>query len=426
MSNEYFREYGFKKYRHIMLNELYDIVYRFVDRLNKVHIDVRKALGHVLGEEIRAKYDRPDKDISHVDGFAVRTDDLSSSPIYSPTRLRIVKGIDPRHADKYVLDRGETVFVETGYPIPSNADTVLPIEEVRIEDEYIVVDKPVYKYYHVFRRGSDYRAGDTVFTPGTRVSPFIVKVLLDLGYEEIVVYRKPRIAIYSVGDELVDQPYRPGSGYLPASTRYLDEQALKYYGAEIIDSRIIPDDPQAITSHVKQVLDKTDLVVTIGGVSMGPRDYSWATLYKNLRPRIWWRGVKIFPGRSNSGLIIDNKLVINQPGLHQSSLSTLILILTPILNYLQGKPLKPLYPCFKVCLENDIQFKKYFDHHKIGFLEVRGDKAYFIESPGSYHLRPMTSSNAFTIVGPGIERIRRQSYVDACIYPPIHCTSIAG
>lgn len=420
LSSEYFREYGYKRYRHVRLEELYDIIRRFIGRVNRVRVDVRKSLGHVLAEEIRVKYDRPDKDISHVDGFAVRSDDLSTATIYLPVKLRIVKGVDPRKADKYVLRRGETVFVETGHPIPPNADAVIPIEEVKIEGNYIIVDKPVYRYYHVFRRGSDFKAGEIVFTPGTRISSMVVKTLLDLGYEEVVVYRKPRVTLFSVGDELVDQPYKPGSGYLPASTRYLDEQALKYYGAEIIESRIIPDDPWVITKSVKEALEKADLVVTIGGVSMGPRDHSWIALYENLHPRMWWRGVKIFPGRSNSGLIIDDKLVVNQPGLHQSSLSTLILILTPILNYLQGGILKPIYPCFEVCLENDVYFNKYFDHYKIGFLNVRDGKAYFIESPGSYHLKPMTSSNAFTIVEPGIERIRKESYIDACIYPPIH------
>lgn len=420
LDKDYFREYGFKKFRHISLDDLYRLIRGSISRVEKIRVDVRKAIGYVLAEDIKAKYDRPEIDISHVDGFAVRSEDLSIASTYLPAKLRIVKNIDPRKASSYVLSRGETVFVETGYPIPPNADAVIPIEYVKIIGDHILVDKPVYRYYHVFRRGSDYRAGETVFIHGTYISPLIVKTLLDLGYEEVIVYRKPRIAIYSIGDELVDRAYRPGSGYLPASTRYLEEYVLKYYGAEIIESRIIPDEPSIIAENVTSVLNNVDLVITIGGVSMGPRDHSWLTLYKTLKPKIWWRGVKIFPGRSNSGLIINGKLVINQPGLHQSSISTLILIITPILNYLQGRVLKPEYPCFEVCLENDIYFNKYLDHYKIGFLRVSNGKAYFLSSPGSYHLKPVVSSNAFIVVEPGIERIRKESFIDACIYPPIH------
>jgi len=420
VSADYFSVLSVKRYSHISLDELYRMLKASVKRVEVVRADPRKAVGLVLAEDLYAKFDRPEKDISHVDGFAVRSQDLLSTSTFYPTRLRLVKDVDPRNADKYSLKRGEAVFVETGYPIPENADAVIPVEAVRVEGGYIVVDKPVHKYYQVFPKGSDYVAGELVAKRGSRITPLLAKALLDLGFEEVLVYRRPRVVVYGVGDELRDEPYRPGMSFLPASSLYLDMEAMKYYGGEIVETGILPDSPEAIAGSVERALAKADLVITIGGVAMGPRDYSWLSLHERLKAEVWWRGVKVLPGRATSGFVVNGKVVVNQPGLPLSTLSSLILILTPLLNYMQGLELEPKYPCTEVVIENDISFTGFTDHYKIAFLRVEGRRARFIEARGSYYLKPALASNAFTLVDPGIERIRQESFVEACFYPPLH------
>ena len=418
--HRYFNGVRDKEYRRISLPELYEIFRKNVRALEKVKVETRNALGYVLAEPIYARFDRPLADISHVDGFAVNASDLVYASKHTPVVLKLVKSIDPRRADSYKLRRGETVFVETGYPIPEGANAVVPVEDVEVKGDRILFIKPVVPGNHVFKRGTDFRENSLVFRRGTRITPLVVKALLDLGYDEVLVYRRPRVSILSIGDELIDEAYKPGFNKLPASTRFMDAYSLEYYGAEITCTRIVPDDPPTIASEVSNLLGGVDLVVTIGGVSMGPRDYTWIALYRELKPNVWWRGIKILPGRSNSGMIVDDKPVINQPGLHQSSFTTLVLILTPLVNYMQGRGLKPVYPFREVMLTEDLVSSRYIDHYRIHFLELGDGEATPIENPGSYHLRPMTASTAFTVVDPGIERIRKGSYIRAYFYPPVH------
>jgi len=416
----YFDGYKRKLYTHVDLDKLYSLFKKHVKPIEKIKIDVRKSIGYIIAEDVYAKYDRPLKNISHVDGFAVRSDDVFNASQFSTIKLKIVKNIDPRKADTYILGRGETVFVETGYPIPVNADAVIPVENVEVKDEYIIVDKPVYRYYQVFLKATDFKQGELAIPKGTRITPLHVKILMDLGYSEVFVYRKPRISILNIGSELVDSPFNPESENLPASTMYLDTYSLTYYGGEIVDNKIIPDDPGLILEAVKNSLENSDVVITIGGVSMGPRDYTWMSIVSGFERSIYWRGVKIFPGRATSGFIIDGKPVINQPGLPLSSLSCLILVITPLINYLQGGVLKPSYPCFEVKLMNDISFKTFIDHYKLAFLKVEDGKASMVEMKGSYYLKTVLHSNSFTVLTPGVETIRKDSYIDACIYPPLH------
>ncbi|MET1159488.1 MAG: molybdopterin molybdotransferase MoeA [Thermoprotei archaeon] len=416
----YFREVKEKKYKHIPLTRLYELLANSVNRVDTEYVDPRYALGRVLAEPVYAKYDRPLKDISHVDGFAVNTSDTIYASQYNPAKLRLVKGVDPRNADTYTLKRGETVFIETGYPLPSGANGVVPVENATIVDDYIRLTKPALPGNHVFRRATDFRRGEEVLPAGTRITPLTVKVLLDLGYEKIRVYRKPRVAVLSIGDEISDEPYNPETGRLPASTMYLVKYSLEYYGADVFYTDILPDNPSIIVKTIRELLGRADAIITIGGVSMGPRDHTWISLYRELNPSKWWRGVKLVPGRSCSGLIVNGKPVINQPGLHQGSFNTLIMITTPLINYMQGLVLEPRYPAIDTVLATDLSVTRYIDHHRVVYLEIRDEYAVQIENPGSYYLKPLIRSDAFTVLDPGIERIRRGSHIKAYFYPPIH------
>ncbi len=417
-------EYSFiyeKIYKHMDLSKLYDLIRNNVRPLKTIRIDVRNAYNYVLAEDIYSPIDRPIDDLSHVDGFAVRYEDVKHASRESPVRLRIVKDINPRSAGEHEIREGEAVFVETGYPIPKGSDLVIPAEDVEIRDEYIIVYKSYEKYQHVFPRGTDYKAGSLVFRKGTRISPFMIKTMLDLGIGKIVVYDKPRVAIYSVGNELVDQPYDPSTGKLPTSTRIVDKYAVEYYGGIVIEEGKLNDDPGEIVGTIDNILDFVDMVITIGGVSMGPRDYSWISLYKKYKPRHYWRGLKIHPARSTSGLIIGDKIIINQPGLHQSSLSALILVITPILNYLQGMGIEPRYKCFRMISYRDYFENKMIDHYRVRPVRIINDSfGEILSMKGSYYLSPVNNGDAFTVLKPGVRGVGKGDVFKACIYEPVY------
>ncbi|ADI31925.1 molybdopterin molybdotransferase MoeA [Staphylothermus hellenicus] len=419
MSKEYM--FATKKiYHHMDLDRFYQLVREHVKQTRIIEIDVKKSLNHVLAENIYSPYDRPLFDLSHADGFAVRYDDIKHASKDNPVKLSIVRDVNSRKANDYVLKSGEAVFVETGYPLPLGADTVIPIEETIVKNEYVYIKKPHPKFSHVFTRGSDYSRGELVFSKGMRITPFMLKTLLDLGVDRVRVHDKPLVALFSVGDELVDEPFDPVNWKLPTSTRFLDKYAIEYYGGIIIREEKLPDDPNIIVEVIKNVIDKADIIVTIGGVSMGPRDYSWISLYEAFKPLHYWRGLKMHPARSTSGLIIDGKPIINQPGLHQSSLSALILVVTPILNHVQGQILEPRYPCVNLSLTNKYVENKYIDHYRVRPVEIQGSKCEVIDLKGSYYLSPLNMSDGFTILKPGTREINAGEEIRVCFYEPIH------
>lgn len=414
----YYETFGSKIYRHISLDELHKLIVNSIGRTGPVEIDVREATGYVLYMDVKAKYSRPLYSISHVDGFAVSSTDTHNASNENPVKLKIIDG-DPRKGLEIELRSGEAFFVETGYPIPINSDAVIPIEETKIIEGYVYVYKPVSKGYHVFPSETDFKRDELVFKAGRRLSIFDIKTLMDLGVWSVKVYGKPRIAVFSIGDELVDEPY-PGGTYIPASTRYVDKYCLEYYNGEVVHMGILPDDPETIVNVIENYLDKTDIVITIGGVSMGPRDHTWISLFKTLKPDKWWRGVKFWPGRSNSGMIVRGKPIVNQPGLPQSSISTLLFILTPLVRYMQGEALKLDYPYKLARVDKEYVFEKYVDHHRIYYTYTLDEEAVIIENPGSYYLKPLINSNGFIILNPYMTRLEKNQTISVYRYPPIH------
>lgn len=419
MSREYL--FAMKKiYHHMELNRFYELIRKYINRSRKIEIDARKSLNHVLAENIYSPYDRPLYDLSHVDGFAVKYNDIKHASPENPVKLKIVDGVDSRKANTYSLRSGEAVFVETGYPLPIGADTVIPVEDTIVKDGYVYIGRPLPRHSHVFPRGNDYRRGELVFRKGTRITPFMLKTLLDLGIGKIKVYDKPRAALFSIGDELVDEPFDPINWRLPASTRFLDKYSIEYYGGIVLQDERLPDDPDYIVESVRDVIEDVDIVVTIGGVSMGPKDHTWISMYEAFKPQYYWRGLKIHPARSTSGLIINGKPIINQPGLHQSSLSALILVISPVINYMQGQPLKPLYPCVKLLSAEKFIDNKYLDHYRVRPVKIHDSKCEIIDMRGSYYLSPINRGDGFTVLKPGVKEINAGDSVRVCFYEPIH------
>ncbi len=385
-------------------------------------VSIYDSLWRVVAEPVYSPVDRPWTDISHVDGYAVRSRDTVVAREKGFVRLRLVEGVDPRSAHLYSIREGETVYVETGYPLPRGADAVVPVEATRVEDGYVYIYSSVDEGYNVFHRGSDFSRGELVINSGEVVTPQHQKLLMDLGVEEVRVYRRPRVAVVSVGDELVDKPVDPSSGYIAASTRLLVKTVVEYYGGEVVYSVIVGDKPNEIKGIVSDLLDNVDIILTIGGVSMGKRDYTWVTLAKEFKPDYVFRGLKIHPGRSTSGLVLGDKVVINLPGLPQSTIAATIFLVIPLLNHLQGLGLNHRLPYIEARLSNRLMLDKYIGFYRVRYARIDYDKmeAYVEQDVESYCIKSVVRSNGVAIIKPEIRIIERGSRVKIYYLEPLH------
>jgi molybdopterin biosynthesis enzyme len=313
----------------------------------------KKALGHVLAEDAMSRKDVPSFDIAHYDGYAIRSIDTKHASPTKPLTLKVLGEMNILdEPSKFQISEGEAVHVPTGAPLPKGADAIVPVEQVREEGGLITIIKPIDRGYHVTPKGSDIRSGEAVLKAGSELLGRQVKVLLDSGIYEVKVFRKPTVCILPMGSELTDEPDEEGKRLETHS--HLVAYLVEENGGKVLRKPPTPDDPERVKEMLKEAAREADIIVTIGGVSVGPKDFTWkqARLAKEVRLEV--RGLKVQPGRTTS-IIFSDKPLILLPGLIQSTLSGSIFVLLPLVRKLAGLSPSPLYPKHKVKLIHDVK-----------------------------------------------------------------------
>lgn len=240
-----------------------------VGRLGTETIDFQDCLWRVLAEPVTATQDVPHFANSAMDGFAVRASDVSEPG----SVLSVVADLPAGQATEVEVGSGEAIRIMTGAPMPPGADTVVRVEDTTEEDGKVSMSTAVDPGNYVRPAGGDVREGQVVFGPGTRMSPMHVGVLATIGFVSPVVFRLPRVAVMSTGDEL-QPPDTPelAPGMIRDSNRPMLKSLLTAVGVEILDLGRIPDDADALRAALGRAAVEADVIVTSGGVSMGDYD----------------------------------------------------------------------------------------------------------------------------------------------------------
>jgi len=342
----------------------------------RVALDV--ANGRVLVEPIVTDRDQPAFNRSAMDGFAVRSREIGTRSAWAIVG-HVAAGSDP-HRDESVARSG-VVRIGTGAALPDAYDAVIPIEQAQVEESgdtstvRFTIDS-VEPGRNIHRRGSDAKSGDTVVAMGTRLSPATIGIAATAGKVELKVKQRPRIAILTSGDEVRDPSIRTTD--LPAhhirnSNGPMLRALFEALGAAVVYQEHIPDEPEATRAAARDALSRAHVVVTVGGASVGERDYlRWA--WSKLGYRVALHGARIQPGKPvyaavagavNDGRALtshasqsaptlqkhgddtddvsDNKLVLGLPGNPVSVLATAHLFALPLLRHMVGLPARPTW-----------------------------------------------------------------------------------
>lgn len=418
----------------IVQEEFRNKLYKYVDPCKAVETlikgispviertDVKTSVWRIAAEDLYSPVDRPPFNIAHVDGYALMSSDTIGASSRKPAVLRVVEGVNPREAHKYFIKRGEAVFVETGYPIPVNADAVARVESIRRVKDTIFIYRELKAGEEVFEAGSDYKAGDLVVSKGTLITPAVQKTLIDLGISSVNVYKPPEVALVTVGSEVVSEVTVDYPSKLSNSSMYLIRGILEAQGCRVVLESIVPDEPSEIASFISKALREAEVVITIGGLSMGPRDYTWTSVLRAFKPKEFFRGVKIHPGRTTSGFSYSGRAVINLPGLPQSTLAGLLTVALPTLRYLRGLEPRVKLPYFVARLSRDEEFREYVGFYRLRFIEVDNVQgtARVIRGYGTYHLAPIVKSSGLIVVNPSVTLLNANTCVKAFIVPGVH------
>ncbi|KQU54283.1 molybdopterin biosynthesis protein MoeA [Bosea sp. Leaf344] len=289
------------------------------------------ADGRVLAGDVVAALDLPPFANSAVDGYAVRFGDLSAS---GETRLPLA-GRVPAGADAAGLaTRGNAIRVFTGAPMPQGADTVFMQEDVVLEGETVVLPSGLARGANARPAGEDIARGDLAVPSGQRLRPQDIALLAALGETELVVRRRPRIAIFSTGNELTE-PGRPlGPAAIYDANRSLLRAMVTRAGGAVVDLGILRDDRASLAESLKQAAGHCDLILTSGGVSTGEEDHVKAAVEQAGTLDFWRIGIK--PGRPVAMGLVAGKPFVGLPGNPVAVFVTFAFVARPLIARLGG------------------------------------------------------------------------------------------
>ena len=234
-----------------------------------VEVELGAAHGLALATEVVAPHDVPPFTNSAMDGYAVKAADTAAAPV----RLRVLEDVAAGHAAAGEVVPGASIKIMTGAPLPAGADAVVRVEDTMPGEDEVVVQVPVPVGMAVRSAGGDVVAGDQVFSAGETLTPAHLAVLSSIGVAHPTVRRRPKVAVLSTGDEVVEADTRDlAPSQIRDTNRPLLKALLAEVGAEVLDLGIVGDDADTMRTLMERGAAEADVVVTSGGVSMGEYD----------------------------------------------------------------------------------------------------------------------------------------------------------
>jgi len=297
----------------------------------KKRLYIMDALGFVLAEDIVADHNSPEYPTSGMDGYAIKHEDQVLG------RLRIA-AINPAGADKrFEVIGGTCVKTFTGSLMPEGADTLIPIENVTVEGEEIVINEEVPKGFSVREVGENYAQGDVLIKAGTKLDFSHIGVLAGLNVVHVTVYEKPRVAVLSTGSELLDLgEAQTSASQIRSSNNYTIEAIVRKYGGEALQMGCVKDDKATITQAIAEAAEAADIVVTTGGVSVGDYDFV-KDVVGELGFEVLFKGVRIKPGQHILLARRGDTFLVALPGFAYSSTVTALLYVVPLIAAFQAQ-----------------------------------------------------------------------------------------
>lgn len=268
-------------------------------RLGSVEIPLELALERVTAEDVVADYDLPPFDRSAVDGYAVRAKDTFDASQSSPKVLKLTQNGR--------IGKNETVKIWTGHMLPSGADAVIMLEYTKPFQDKIEVWSPVTPGENVSKKGEDIQKGEVAIRIGTRLKPHHIGLLAALGVTHVEAVEKPKVAILSTGNELVEVGHKPKSNQVTDVNRLTLSSMCLEIGAEPLDLGIAKDNLEEIKAKIRIGLEKADAIITTGGTSVGYADLVPKAVDQMGKPGVVVHGIAMRPGMPTALAVLGGK-----------------------------------------------------------------------------------------------------------------------
>lgn len=321
---------------NIDINKALDILLNETKVNDKKSIPLLDSLDCYLGETVYSNVNIPPFDRSPLDGYAVRSLDIKDASPSEPVTLKVVDNIPAGYvSDKEVLEN-QAMRIMTGAKIPDGADVIIKYEDTEFTDKEVKISSPLPKDSNIVKMGEDIKIGDVVLEEGILIGPPEIGILASLGKSTVKVYRKPKIAILSTGDELVDIDDELLPGKIRNSNSYTIAAQVRRLGAEPVILPICDDTMDEIVKSLEPALEWADLIITTGGVSVGDYDVVKDAFQLLGGKLLFWK-VKMKPGTPIAVAKMNEMLLIGLSGNPAAAYITFEQFVRPVILKIRGE-----------------------------------------------------------------------------------------
>lgn len=354
----------------ISLEEAIEILNNNVNNLDIEEVDLIDGLNRVISENIYAQINNPPFNKSAMDGYAL----ISNNTELSNRKLKVIDKVYAGGVCSSALNEDTAVRIMTGAPIPKGANAVIKQEDVTLEDDFIILKKNIKENENICIKGEDISKGSLLLKSSKKLDYADIGILASSGINKMKVYKKPKIAFISTGDEVVDIGLALGEGKIYNSNKYSILSRIKELGYEAKYIAHINDNFHEIGSYIEEISNEVDLIITTGGVSVGEKDLLKDAIDTTSGEKLFWK-ITIKPGSAVLCSRVNKSIVISLSGNPTAALTTFELLVKPTLEKLSG------YQEIKInrekaILSKDIKKKSPQRRFIRGYVEVNNCKQY--------------------------------------------------
>ena len=322
--------------KFIALEEALEILNKNTKALKSEVVSIKDSLKRVLYGDVKSKINNPPFNKSVFDGYAFKSEDSKGTSKENPVELKIVDEIFAGDFSEIEIKSGEAIRIMTGAPIPVGADCVLKQEETERHGDLVKIFKEMKSYENISFMGEDIKIGETLIKKGKRLDYADLGIMASSGISEVTVYKKPRVSIISTGDEVCDinSTLKPGKIY--DSNLYSLSARIEELGYNVLSMEHVGDNILKIGEAIEKAFEKSDIVFTTGGASVGEKDLMQKVSESIGFEKLFWK-IKIKPGSAVVCSKREEKILISLSGNPNAALTTFELLGKSILKKLEGE-----------------------------------------------------------------------------------------
>ncbi|MFX1593230.1 MAG: gephyrin-like molybdotransferase Glp [Promethearchaeota archaeon] len=413
---EKLRKIGFSKLTP--LKDALDILFSHIETNDSEEIKIENALNRILAEDVISVIDIPPFDRSAMDGYAIKAEDSFGASPRNPQEIKLIGTIEIGEFSKLEINKGEAIRISTGAPVPESSDAIIKIEDTEIENDSIKLYTSIVPGKNISRKGEDIKKGTLGLSKGTELKAEHIALLTSLGFNNVKVRIKPKLSIFSSGDELIEPgaPLKPGKIY--NSNTPMISALINLYGGLVLRGETIKDDKDAIKKRLVETTEDSQIIIFTGGTSVGTKDYLPEIIEEV--GTILTHGIAMRPGSPVLLGSLSKTLIFCLPGTPVAAYVSFLRIVGPAIRKMLGCII--LDPRIEIAaiINKDVPVSSLGILHYLR-VKVEKERNNFIANPiklkGSGVITSLTHSDGIIEIPPNQEGLKKGERVIVKLFP---------